>query len=118
MINSSFMEYPYNISKLAGSDAIDHPEVWLFNWNILVGGWAVYLFLIVIAIVLFFAMRRNDNIQDSEAAVYAGYIVSIVGLIIILISINGEHLLKWGQLFSIWVITAIAVLIDKINLRF
>ena len=110
-----FMEGEYNLTSIIDSNIIDSPETWLYNWNVQMGGWAIFALLIVFMIILFFAMRKNDNIKDSESAAYAGYITSIVALFLIIINIDGNHLLEWSQVLTIWIITGIAFLVDKVN---
>lgn len=119
MSNTSlFMEGEYNLTSIISNNVINEPERWVYNWNTQMEGWAIFGLLVVIMIVLYLIMRRNDNIKDTEAVSYAGFVCSIGALLLVLISVDGQHLISWGQTFIIWVITGIAVLLDKINGRY
>lgn len=115
---TTFMEGNYNLTKIIASNPIDNPAGAFSTWNIVMNGYGTIILIAVIGITLFLIMRKNDNVKDTEAAVYSGYIISIAGLFLALINIDGVRLLEWKYLFIIWVITGIAVLLDKVNGRY
>ena len=112
------MQGDYNLSSIVSADIINEPTKWLFNFNSELGGWFLIISLAVIGLILFLTMRKADNIKDTEAASYSGFIISIAGLLLVLIKVDGNSLLTFTQVFPIWVITGISVMVDRFKGRY
>ena len=119
-MSNAFMEnFTYNLTKIVSTDIIDDPTQWIFNFNSEMGGTIIIAGLATLAIVLFLLARNLENVQgrvkDSEAAVYSGLIVSVIGLLLFFIEVGGEKILTFEQLLIFLVATGIAILINSIN---
>jgi hypothetical protein len=104
----------YNLTKLTTVDAVNHPDLLIFNLNSLFNDLLVITLLWVTMIILFMIIRSQDNVKDTEAASYAGVIVSVGSILILFINIEGSSLVSFAQVFPLWVITGLAILMDKI----
>jgi len=112
-------DYTYNITSIMSDDVILEPATWLSNYNVLLNGWPIVIFLVVFAISLFVLMRKVEATTDSESAVYAGLMTSFIGVMLFLIKIDGvTKLLTWTQLLPFIVVTFIAIIVNYVNKRF
>ena len=115
------MNGTYDLTGIISKDAIDAPAKWFANFNTQMDGVFIITFLIVFGLVLYLIMRSNANTSETKAAVYAGYMTSIIGVFIFVINIiefPALKLITWWQLLPILIITATAIFIDKTNRTF
>jgi len=120
VVNSSInviTDLNYNMSSLINGVMMDDPSTWLSSWNQLTGGWALWVLLLVIGLVLFLGMRHNGRVEsDTEALSYAGLMISIVGMLLFVIQTdNGYKLIEWYMLAPILIVTAIAIFLNFSN---
>jgi len=110
--------YTYNLTNILSTDIIDAPNNWLAAFNHEMMGFPIITMLLVIGVVLFIG-ARSINVKDSEAAVYSGLIISFVGLLLFFIDTgNYVKLITWTQEFLLILITAIAILMNKVMKRY
>lgn len=124
--NGSLLEQNYNLTKLMGvgvegSDnpsAIDDPPLWIANWNEQLEDLGIVTFLYVFCGLLFLVIRRRPEVKDSEAALYAGFIGTLLGVLIFVIDIVAKpeyKLITWVQLLPMIVITAFSIILNMAN---
>lgn len=119
VVNASlFMEGTYNLTKIVETDVVSNPDLFLLNINQALDGWLVIALIYATLIVLFLIARQNENVKDTEALSYSGVIISFVALFLLFIKIDGARLVTFLQVFPIWVITGIAILLDKLNITY
>lgn len=122
--NGTILEQNFNLTKLmsAGDDsAIDNPVLWVANWNQEMEDIGLVTFLYVFGGLLFLIIRRRPEVKDSEAVVYAGFVCTLLGIMMFVIDIVSQpeyKLLKWASLLPIVVITASAVVSNIVNQNF
>ena len=115
MVNyTNIMENNYNLTNIFSSSAIDNPTSWLSNFNSELSGLFFIALLAVFAIILYILAKEIDNVKDSQAAVYSGFIVTIIGVLLFFIEVGGEKLLSFNQLLIFIIATALAILADRI----
>lgn len=111
--------YTYNLTKIISDDAISNPGSWLTNFNETMNGIFIGTIFYAIAIVLYVVMRRQEGVDDIEAAVYTGLIMSVVGMILYLVEpFSGVKLLSWEAYVPILIITAGAIGMNFFSRRF
>lgn len=114
----NILEQTYNLTPLMDGSIVDEPVSWLANFNLSMGGIVFITFLYVFIAVLFLVVRRRDEVKDSEAALYAGLMGTIIGVMVFLIRTGvaeAPKLIEWGALLPIIVITALMVIFNYIN---
>ncbi|MCK4522460.1 MAG: hypothetical protein KAU20_07845 [Nanoarchaeota archaeon] len=121
MTSAILDNYTYNLTSIISGDIITEPTRWIANVNLQLGSLMIVTFLVIFGVVLFLAARRKDNISDSEAASFAGIVISFIGMLLFVIDIVGlpdVKLLEWTHLLPIMVITGLALLANYVNKRF
>ena len=108
----------YNLTKLFSPDLLNDPARWIVNYNEAMGGFYMITALAIIGIVLFIIAKRSDEIEDTQAAVYAGAVTSITGVLLFLIRVDGVKLLEWYHLTIFIVLTMLAIIIDKVTRKY
>jgi len=114
----SILEQKYNLTPLMDGSIVEDPPSWLANFNLNMGGFFFVTTLYIFVVVLFLVIRRRDEVKDSEAALYAGFIGSIIGVLTFLIQTGVTEmpkLITWGQLLPVIVLTAVMVIFNYIN---
>ena len=120
MTNTSLLNATYDLTHIISKDAIEDPVSWLGYYSGEMNSIVVISLLSVFGIIIFAYTRTLSDVSDSEAAMYAGLITSIVGLLIFLaeVSITGTHkIIQWGHLFIFLQITSEAIFINKASTR-
>lgn len=115
----SILEQNYNLTKLITSSnesIIGNPPLWLGNFNNEMGGIVLTVLLYVFGVILFLVVRRRDEVKDSEALLFAGFMTTIIGVLAFVIDTGLEtKLISWPALLPIIIITAFAVILNYIN---
>lgn len=118
-VTNPLMEnFTYNLTKIFSPEIIQDPPYWLANFNQELGGLAIFTILIVFGVVLFFASRSRPETSDSEAALLAGSISTIVGVLLFIVDIVAlpqTKLLTWIQLVPFIVFTAVFAFVNHMN---
>lgn len=104
----------YNLSKIISTDIIDEPTTWLFNFNNEMSGVFLLAIMIVFSIVLFLLARNLEEVADTQAAVYSLLIVSVLGLLLFFIEVDGAKLLEFTQLLPFIIGLGLAVGADRL----
>lgn len=113
--NGSILNQTYDLTRIFHEDAIEEPTRWLHTVNIELNSLIIIVFLAIFALVIFLTSRSLDNVSDSEAAVYAGLITSIISLLLFVVEVSGvtdAKLLSWPYVALFFVLTAIAILVN------
>lgn len=119
--NGTILEQNYNLTPLmsVGSDsAIDNPPLWIANWNQQLNNIGIVTFLYVFSALLFLIIRLKPEVKDSEAALYAGFAGTIIGVLLFVIDLTalpGYKLITWTQLLPLILITAFAIILNYVN---
>ena len=116
----SILNQTYDLTKLITSDSnsiIDNPTLWLARWNLEMQNIGIVTFIYVFAMILFLVIRKGPEVKDSEALVYAGFSISILGIILFIIdtTLTGVKLISWVQLLPLIIITAVGIILNYIN---
>jgi len=115
MTNSTIMNGTYDIQGLLSIDPVTSGPSFIITLNNLLGGWAIVIFIAILALILFLLSRQLEGVSDTRAGMYAGLVVSVIGLFMVLIDFNGSKLLTFSQWVPFFVITIIFVFVDKVN---
>lgn len=115
-MTSAIMEnLTYNLTKIISTDIINEPNTWLFNFNNEMSGILFLSFMVVFAIVLFLLARQLEGVPDTQAAVYSLLIVSVLGLLLFFIEVDGSKLLSFEQLLPFLIALSLSVGADRLT---
>lgn len=119
MSNASIINGTYDIGGLFAIDPISNGPSWLGAVNTELGGWFMLSVLVVVGLILFLAARKLDGVSDTRALVYAGFISSFSGMLLVIVSLTTENnLLGWEQWSVVFILTLIAIGLDKANVTY
>lgn len=119
MNTSNIMESQYNLTKIISGDIIDNPTSWFSNFNSELGGYLFITLVAVLGLVLFFVMRERSNVKDSEAALFSGFIISLVSLLAFLVTaVEGVKIISFEQFVTVLVFTGVMVIAHFIRQRY
>jgi len=120
MSNPIMENYTYNLTKIFSADMIEDPTLWLANFNMEMGSIVVPVLMVLIGLVLYVVMKETGT-TDSEALLYAGIIISLIGVFAFIIDITtlpGVKILTWIQLVPFIIFTAIMVFVNHANQQY
>ena len=121
MVNSTIINATYDLTNIINASAIEDPPFWLASVNEAVGGYIIFTLLAVFTVILFLEARKNENVSDTEAAVYSGLIASIVGTLLFVVDITampGVKILQWTHLLPFIVLTGVSIVANYFNRKF
>ena len=121
--NNTLINGTYDLTRLLTDDAVEDPVKWFAVFNSMVGGIVTVSILALIGFVLFLRVREVEGFSDARAAAYAGFICSMIGLVLFIARVaddptNVFKLLTWVQLLPFLIITAVSFLAEKISRNF
>lgn len=111
-------EQIYNLTPLMDGSLVSDTPQWLANFNVNMGGIFFTVCLYIFVGMLFLIARRRPETTDSEAALYAGLIGTIIGVLTFLIQTGVQampKLIPWQNLVPIILITAIMIVFNHIS---
>lgn len=116
---SDIMTSNYNLTKVFSTDVFDNPTGWFAGLNNELSGYVITGILVFIGVVMFVYMKENKGLKDSEAGLFSGVIISIVGLLLFVASTGTSvKLLSWEQYMLFLVITASLIIVNFIGRRY
>lgn len=119
-LSTGVMDIYYNISSIVDPTIIDSPQALIGGVNTALNGWLTPTLLIVFGIILFLGIKSySQDMKDSEAALFASYVISVMSVFLFLISLGEEaKLLSWEYLVVFLVITGVLIFVDKFNRKY
>lgn len=121
MVNNSsvVLDNYYNLSSFIDVNPIMNPVGWLAGFDGAMNNWFVPAVLVCLGLVLFFAVDRVER-DFVRSALFSSFIMSLVSLLLFFVSdpVSGEKLVGWGVIVPFFVLTAVFIVLDKIDTRF
>ena len=106
----------YNITALVSINALEDTSDWVYTVLNMIGPYVLPIILTVIGIVLFTLMRKVGTTSETEAASYAGVIISITAVLLFFVNTSsGNKLISWEQALPIFILTAVIIGFHKMN---
>jgi len=119
MSNVSVINATYDIGGFMNLDPISDGPNWLGAFNASLDGWFSLSLLIVVGLVLFLSSRTLDGISDTAALMYSSFIISVVGVFLLLIDLSsGYELLGFAQWSIIFTLFLVSLALHKMNLTY
>jgi len=120
MANATIINATYDLTNIISNEVLNDPPYWLALINQQVGGFIFVTFLAIFGVVLWL-IQKNNGSTDGESIAYAGLICTVVGAFLFVIQITAMpnvKLLTWVQLLPFFVVTAVAMIMNKVNQKY